>query len=70
LLRELAEKGLTVLMVEQNVRRALAMSDLGVVLETGRVALSGEAHMLLADPRMGRIFVGAATALEAQAAAE
>lgn len=70
LLRELAEKGLTVLMVEQNVRRALAMSDLGVVLETGRVALSGEAHTLVADARMGRIFVGAATALEAQAAAE
>jgi len=60
LLRELASRGLTVLMVEQNVKRALAMSDTAVVLETGRVALSGDAHTLLADPRMGRIFVGAA----------
>lgn len=66
LLRELAEKGLTVLMVEQNVTRALAMSDIAVVLETGRVALSGDAHALLADPRMGRIFVGASTAAEAK----
>lgn len=69
LLRELAKSGLTVLMVEQNVKRALAMSDVAVVLETGRVALSGDAHALLADPRMGRIFVGAATAAETQPAA-
>ena len=68
LLRELAGKGLTVLMVEQNVKRALAMSDIAVVLETGRVALSGDAHALLADPRMGRIFVGAATAAESSSA--
>jgi branched-chain amino acid transport system ATP-binding protein len=60
LLRDLASRGLTVLMVEQNVKRALAMSDTAVVLETGRVALTGDAHALLADPRMGRIFVGAA----------
>jgi branched-chain amino acid transport system ATP-binding protein len=66
LLRELVKKGLTVLMVEQNVKRALAISDVGVVLETGRVALSGDAHELLADPRMGRIFVGAATATAAK----
>ena len=62
LLRDLASKGLTVLMVEQNVKRALAISDDAVVLETGRVALSGDAHALLADPRMGRIFVGASVA--------
>ncbi len=69
LLRELAGKGLTVLMVEQNVKRALAISDIAVVLETGRVALSGDAHALLPDPRMGRIFVGASTAAETTAAA-
>ena len=69
LLRELAGKGLTVLMVEQNVKRALAMSDVAVVLETGRVALAGDAHALLADPRMGRIFVGAATAADTAPAA-
>ena len=62
LLRELAAKGLTVLMVEQNVKRALAISDFAVVLETGRVALSGDAQALLADPRMGQIFVGASAA--------
>jgi branched-chain amino acid transport system ATP-binding protein len=59
LLRNLAAKGLTVLMVEQNVKRALSISDFGIVLETGRVALSGDARALLADSRMGRIFVGA-----------
>ena len=59
LLRDLTAKGLTVLIVEQNVKRALSISDFGVVLETGRVALAGDARELLADPRMGRIFVGA-----------
>ena len=67
LLRELAAKGLTVLMVEQNVKRALAISDYAIVLETGRVALSGDAHALLADPRMGRIFVGASAAIREDA---
>ena len=62
LLRDLVGKGLTVLMVEQNVKRALSISDYGVVLETGRVALAGDARALLADPRMGRIFVGASAA--------
>ena len=66
LLRELAGKGLTVLMVEQNVKRALSISDVGVVLETGRVALSGDAQALLNDPRMGRIFVGASAVAEAK----
>ena len=67
LLRDLTAKGLTVLMVEQNVKRALSISDFGVVLETGRVALAGDAHALLADPRMGRIFVGASAASAASA---
>jgi branched-chain amino acid transport system ATP-binding protein len=68
LLRELAGKGLTVLMVEQNVKRGLGISDVAVVLETGRVALTGPAEELLVDPRMGRIFVGASTAPESAAA--
>ena len=66
LLRELAGKGLTVLMVEQNVKRGLGISDVAVVLETGRVALTGPAKELLVDPRMGRIFVGASTAQAAE----
>ena len=64
LLRNLTAKGLTVLMVEQNVKRALSISDFGVVLETGRVALAGDARELLGDPRMGRIFVGASGAAD------
>jgi branched-chain amino acid transport system ATP-binding protein len=50
--------GLTVLLVEQNARAALAIADRGYVLETGRVATSGSAAQLLADDRVQEAYLG------------
>lgn len=58
LLRELADQGVTVLMVEQNVRTALKYSDRALVLEMGRLALDRPAAELLDDPHLNRLFLG------------
>jgi branched-chain amino acid transport system ATP-binding protein len=51
--------GLTVLLVEQNARAALAIADRGYVVETGRIAVSGSAADLLADGRVQAAYLGA-----------
>ncbi|MFI6483142.1 ABC transporter ATP-binding protein [Nonomuraea sp. NPDC050663] len=56
--------GVAVLLVEQNARRALEMADLGCVLDLGRVHISGPAGELLADPRLGRLYLGGGVASE------
>jgi branched-chain amino acid transport system ATP-binding protein len=56
----LAAGGRTVLLVEQNARSALAVSDVGVVLEAGRVHLVGSGASLLDDPEVARLYLGAA----------
>lgn len=58
LLRTLTQDGVTVLMVEQNVRSALAISDHAVALEGGRTALSCPAADMLANPRIKSLFLG------------
>ncbi len=58
MVRGLADTGVAVLMVEQNVKAALAMSDRGYVLAEGREQLSGPAADVLADPDLGAIFLG------------
>ena len=50
--------GLTVLLVEQNARAALAIADRGYVIETGRIAASGSAAQLLADDRVQAAYLG------------
>jgi branched-chain amino acid transport system ATP-binding protein len=45
-------------MVEQNAKAALAMSDYGLVLELGRTRMHDRASTLLADPRVGQLFLG------------
>src|ERR1700730_16509459 len=55
-------EGVTVLLVEQNARRALAMASRAYVLETGRVVISGPARELAADPRLRPAHPGAARA--------
>lgn len=59
-IRTLSRTGHTVLLVEQNARSGLAASDLGAVLESGVVRLVASAASLLTDPRVGRLYLGAA----------
>lgn len=60
LIRRLPGLGVSVLMVEQRARQALAISDEGCILDGGKVALSGEAHALLADERAAELYLGRA----------
>lgn len=60
ILKELRAKGVTILMVEQNARSALEISDEGLVLELGRTRMQGPAAEILADPRVGQLFLGGA----------
>jgi branched-chain amino acid transport system ATP-binding protein len=54
----LKQGGLTVLLVEQNARAALAIADRGYVVEAGRIATSGSAGELLADDRVRAAYLG------------
>jgi branched-chain amino acid transport system ATP-binding protein len=60
LLRDLCDRGVTVLMVEQNAKRALESSDHGMVLQQGRLALAGPAAGVLDHPEIGHLFLGGA----------
>ena len=60
LLRQLADAGTTVLMVEQNVRKALQAADRGYVLERGRIVASGDAQDLLHSDVIRRAYLGVA----------
>lgn len=57
-LQRLRDRGVTILMVEQNAKAALAMSDYGLVLELGQTRMHDKADRLLADPRVGQLFLG------------
>ncbi|MFN4324445.1 MAG: ABC transporter ATP-binding protein [Azonexus sp.] len=54
----LKETGVAILLVEQNARAALQISDYGYVLETGEVKLSGPSSELAADPRVIEAYLG------------
>jgi branched-chain amino acid transport system ATP-binding protein len=69
LLRQLADGGTTVVMVEQNVRTALKYANRALVLETGRLALDRPATELLGDPNLNRLFLGGAGSQPAAAPA-
>jgi branched-chain amino acid transport system ATP-binding protein len=55
----LKAEGTTILLVEQNARKALAVADRAYVLETGRVVLEGPATELAANPAVERAYLGA-----------
>jgi neutral amino acid transport system ATP-binding protein len=57
-IKAINERGVTILMVEQNARRALAVSDRGYVLENGRNRFQGPARSLLDDPEVCRLYLG------------
>ncbi len=65
ILQDLRAKGMSILMVEQNAKRALEASDFGVVIELGRTRMAGEARAILADPKVGQLFLGGGLAADA-----
>jgi len=56
--RTINRQGVTVLLVEQNVRQALALAHRACVLESGRLVLEGQARELLGDDRLKRAYLG------------
>ncbi len=55
---DIHSQGTTILLVEQNASRALALADRGYVMESGEVTMSGQAKALLADPRVRAAYLG------------
>ena len=55
---DLKRAGITILLVEQNARAALAIADRGYVVETGRISASGSAAALMADSRVQAAYLG------------
>ena len=66
----LRDRGLAVLLSEQNARMSLAMADYAYVLETGRVTLEGPGRELLARPEIAERYLGVAPHADGQASAE
>ena len=59
IIEELHKSGITILLVEQNAKMALAVSDRAYVLETGTISMEGPAAELAADDRVRRAYLGA-----------
>jgi branched-chain amino acid transport system ATP-binding protein len=57
-IRRLHAEGLTILLVEQNLKKALEMADRGYVVETGSISIEGAAADLLADPTVRSAYLG------------
>jgi branched-chain amino acid transport system ATP-binding protein len=56
--RDIARRGVTILLVEQNALLALELAHRGYVMESGAIALSGDSKGLLADPRVREAYLG------------
>ena len=58
IIREINDKGTTILLVEQNAKRALAIADRAYVLETGKITLEGTGEELANDERVQKAYLG------------
>ena len=58
IISEVSKDGTTVLLVEQNVKKALSIADRAYVLETGNIVMEGKASELLDDPRIREAYLG------------
>ena len=58
IIRRLHEEGLTILLVEQSLKKALEVADRGYVVETGRIAMEGRAGDLLDNPDIRSAYLG------------
>ncbi|MEQ1648419.1 MAG: ABC transporter ATP-binding protein [Hyphomicrobiaceae bacterium] len=68
ILIDLAKKGVTILLIEQNAKQALQMSDYGLVLEQGQARIEDTAKNILNDARVAQLFLGGGMAPAAAAA--
>lgn len=57
-IQRLRGQGITILLVEQNARAALAIADVGYVIETGAITLGGAGRDLLANDEVRRAYLG------------
>jgi branched-chain amino acid transport system ATP-binding protein len=60
LIRDINQRAVTVLLVEQNARQALRIANQAYVLEKGRVTLTGPAERLMTDPHVVEAYLGEA----------
>jgi len=67
LVKVLRDRGITILLAEQNARSALAIADRGYVIENGRVALSGPAAELLKSKEIAERYLGVGSGAEVSA---
>ena len=58
IIKRLCEQGITILLVEQNIRHALEVADRGYVLENGRIVLEGESKWLLQNDHIKKAYLG------------
>jgi branched-chain amino acid transport system ATP-binding protein len=57
-IQDIHRQGMTILMVEQNARKALQAAQRAYVLETGKIVLEGPAHQLMHDPQVQHVYMG------------
>ena len=57
-IQEVSAQGVTILLVEQNASRALQIADRGYVMESGLITLSGDAQVMLHDPKVREAYLG------------
>ena len=58
IIREVSADGTTVLLVEQNAKKALSIANRAYVLETGKISLSGKASDLINDEQVKKAYLG------------
>jgi|SRR6266487_3882912 branched-chain amino acid transport system ATP-binding protein len=68
ILKGLRDKGVTILLIEQNAKQALQISDYGLVLEQGQTRIEDTAQKILKDPRIAQLFLGGGLHSTAEAA--
>lgn len=56
--RDVHSQGVTILLVEQNASRALEIADRGYVMESGLISMSGDAKVMLSDPKVRAAYLG------------
>ena len=57
-IKEVSSQGVTVLLVEQNASRALGIADRGYVMDSGLITMSGDANVMLSDPKVRAAYLG------------